>query len=245
MLSETDSSLSHSATGYLRVAGWLLGPLYLMMVLSLYGTFLYAPTESEMGEVQRIFYFHVGAAWNAFLAFLVVFLAGIVYLTTGKRRWDHLAAASAEVGVIFTTIVLCTGPIWAKPVWNTWWPWGDPRVMTTLVLWLIYVSYLILRNSLPDGEKKYRYCAVFGVIGFLDVPIVWFSIRLWRTIHPVVITKSGAQLAPEMFQVLMVSVATFTLFYVLLLMLRMALRLNSSVTDELTQQLLDKRIKQA
>lgn len=244
MLSATDSSLFNFATVYIRFARWLLGPLYMMMVLALYGVFLYAPTEKEMGEVQRIFYFHVGAAWNAFLAFFIVFLSGVIYLIVRKKKWDHLAAASAEVGVIFTTIVLCTGPIWAKPVWNTWWPWGDPRVMTTLVLWLIYVSYLILRTSLPDGEKKYKYCAVFGIIGFLDVPIVWFSIRLWRTIHPVVITKSGAQLEPEMTQVLMLSVATFTLFYIVLVAIGVALRLNASLLDELTQKVLDSRIKQ-
>ena len=245
MLSATDSSLFNFTTVYIRFARWLLGPLYVMMVLALYGVFLYAPTEKEMGEVQRIFYFHVGAAWNAFFAFFIVILSGVIYLIVRKKKWDHLAAASAEVGVIFTTIVLCTGPIWAKPVWNTWWPWGDPRVMTTMVLWLIYVSYLILRTSLPDGEKKYKYCAVFGIIGFLDVPIVWFSIRLWRTIHPVVITKSGAQLEPEMTQVLMLSVATFTLLYIVLVAIGMALRLNASLLDELTQKALDSRIKQA
>lgn len=217
----------------LRVADWSLIPLYLLMVLALYGTFLYAPTEREMGEVQRIFYFHVGAAWNCFVAFLGVFLGGVGYLITRRQSWDHLAAACAEVGVVFTTIVLTTGPIWARPIWNTWWPWGDPRVMTTMVLWLIYVAYLMLRSSLPEGETKYKYCAVFGIIGFLDVPIVWFSIRWWRTIHPVVITSSGADLETEMIHTLIVSVIAMTVLLVTLVMLRVAMRLNGTVAEEL------------
>ncbi len=218
----------------LRIVNWSLIPLYVLMVVALYGAFLYAPTEREMGEVQRIFYFHVGAAWNCFLAFFGVFLGGVAYLITRKQSWDHLAAACVEVGVVFTTIVLTTGPIWARPIWNTWWPWGDPRVMTTAVLWLIYVAYLMLRSSLPEGETKYKYCAVFGIIGFLDVPIVWFSIRWWRTIHPVVITSSGAELEPEMIHALIVSVIAMTVLLVTLVMLRMAMSLNFSVAEEIT-----------
>ena len=229
-----------SARRSLRIVDWSLIPLYLLMVAALYGAFLYAPTESEMGPVQRIFYFHVGAAWNAFLAFFGVFLGGLLYLITRKQSWDHLAASCAEVGVVFTTIVLTTGPIWAKPIWNTWWPWSDPRVMTTTVLWLIYVAYLILRSSLPEGDTKYKYCAVFGIIGFLDVPIVWLSIRWWRTIHPVVITSSGAQLEPEMLHALIVSVIAMTFLCVTLVMLRMALLLNYSMAEELAQELVER-----
>ena len=188
-----------------------------------------------MGEVQRIFYFHVGSAWTAFLAFFFVFLGGVLYLIKKNLFWDYLAAASAEVGVVFTTIVLVTGPIWARPVWNTWWPWGDPRVTTTLVLWLIYVAYLILRSSLGEGEKRARFSAVFGIIGFIDVPIVWLSIRWWRTIHPVVITRTGANLEPEMFQAMMVSVAAFTVFFVALTCLRLAMHLHNSAAEEMAQ----------
>ena len=220
----------------LRITNGSLIPLYVLMVVALYGAFLYAPTEREMGEVQRLFYFHVGAAWNCFLAFFGVFVAGVGYLITRKRSWDHLGAACAEVGVVFTTIVLTTGPIWARPIWNTWWPWGDPRVMTTAVLWLIYVAYLMLRSSVPEGETKYKYCAVFGIIGFLDVPIVWFSIRWWRTIHPVVITSSGADLETEMIHALIVSVVAMTVLLVTLVMLRMAMRLNFSLADDLTHE---------
>lgn len=231
----------------LQLAGYLLGPLYVLMVAALYGAFLYAPTAQieAGGEVQRIFYFHVGAAWNAFLAFFVVFIAALAFLIGGRRIWDHIGVASVEVGVIFTTIVLTTGPIWAKPVWNTWWPWGDPRVMTTLVLWLIYIAYLILRASLPEGEKKYKYCAVFGIIGFLDVPIVWLSIRWWRTIHPVVITSGGAALETEMVHALIVSTITFTVLYATLLLLRLAMRLNASGLEEAVQQVTERNFERA
>jgi len=220
----------------LRIAKWLRVPLYLLVVVALYGTFVYAPTERVMGEVQRIFYFHVGAAFNSFAAFFVVFVAGILYLMTREIKWDQLAVASVEVGVLFTTIVLTTGPIWAKPVWNTWFPWGDPRVMTTLVLWLIYLSYLILRSSLPEGDRKYRFCAVFGIIGFIDVPIVWLSIRWWRTIHPVVITSEGANLEPQMLHVLLLAVVACFLLLAFLVLLRTAMRLNEIVTARLIQE---------
>jgi heme exporter protein C len=216
-------------------------PTFLLVLVALYGAFIYAPTEKVMGEVQRIFYFHVGAAFNAFLAFFVVFVAGILYLKSRNVIWDRVAVASVEVGVVFTTVVLTTGPIWAKPVWNTWFPWGDPRVMTTLVLWLIYVAYLILRTSLPEGDRKYRFSAVFGIIGFLDVPIVWMSIRWWRTIHPVVITSEGTNLEPRMAQVLMLSIIACFFFGGLLILVRTAMRLNGLAITQFGEELLERR----
>jgi heme exporter protein C len=220
--------------------GRLLVPAYLLGALALYATFMYAPTEKVMGDVQRIFYFHVGSAWNAFLAFLVVFLASIAYLRTGRIKWDQLAAASTEVGVVFTTITLVTGSIWAKPIWYTWWPWGDPRVTTTLVLWLMYVSYLILRSCFPEGDQKYKSCAVLGIIGFLNVPIVWMSIRWWRTHHPVVITTSGMNLEVSMQQTLMISVFAFTALYATLLCLRTSMRLQEHLSQEMEAEILAK-----
>lgn len=229
-----------TANRWLRVVGWLRLPLVIVILLGLYGTFVYAPTERVMGEVQRIFYFHVGAAFSAFLAFFFVFLTGVLYLVRRNPIWDQLSAASAEVGVVFTTIVLTTGPIWAKPIWNTWFPWGDPRIMTTLVLWMIYVAYLILRSSLPEGDKKYRFCAVFGIIGFIDVPIVWMSIRWWRTIHPVVITREGANLEPEMVQVLLTAILGCFLLAIALTLLRGASRLQALSADQLMQQMAER-----
>jgi len=238
-----DSLLWKGSRTCLRLSTGLLVPLYLLVALSLYGAFLYAPTEAEMGAVQRIFYFHVGAAWNAFLAFFGVFLGGVLYLVTRRQIWDELAVAFCEVGIIFTTIVLVTGSIWAKPIWNTWWAWGDPRLMTTMVLWFIYVAYLMLRSSLPEGERRSKYCAVFGIIGFLDVPVVWVSIRLWRTIHPVVITSSGAQLDPRMIHALIVSVISMTVFLAVLVVLRTASRLHEVIAESMGQQLLERNVE--
>ncbi len=230
-----------TAAKWLKIANWMEYALYPLILLALYGSFVYAPTERVMGDVQRIFYFHVGAAFNAFFAFFLVFVAGVVYLWKGNVIWDQLAAASVEVGVVYTTIVLTTGPIWAKPIWNTWFPWGDPRVMTTLVLWLIYIAYLILRSSLPEGEKKYKFCAVFGIIGFIDVPIVWMSIRWWRTIHPVVITASGMNLDPKMQQTLMISILACFFALMVLILLRASMRLHALVGERLGQEQLDRR----
>lgn len=239
MSSKIENPALDQAQRYLRWSARLFPLLYVLMVATLYGAFQYAPTEQIMGEVQRIFYVHFGAAWNTFLAFFVVALGGAIYLIKRNPVWDQIAAASAEIGVILNTIVLMTGSIWARPVWNTWWPWGDPRVTTMLVLWLIYVAYLILRNSLPEGEKKYRFCAVFGIIGFLDVPIVYMSIHWWRTMHPVVITAERVGLEREMIHTLFLSVPAFTVLYLCTLFLRTAMRLHRSMADELAQQILE------
>ena len=191
------------------------------IAVALYFAFLYAPTERTMGDVQRIFYFHVASAWNAFLGFFVVFVASILYLATKNIRYDVVAASSAEIGVLFTTLVLLTGPLWARPVWNTYWTW-DPRLTTTLILWLIYVAYLMLRAYAGEEEKTARFAAVFGIVGFVDVPIVYLSIRLWRTLHPkpVIGGGQGSGLHPAMLTTLFVSLAAFALLYVALLRVR-------------------------
>lgn len=207
------------------------------MLLALYGAFVYAPTERVMGPVQRIFYVHVGLAWNAFLAFFVVFLYSLLYLVRGRRRDDMVAACSAEVGLIFTTLVLVTGPLWARPVWNTWWPWGDPRLTTTLVLWLIYLAYMVLRSQMEESEQKYKFAAVLGIVGFLDVPIVWMSIRWWtRTLHPVVIRSGEVRLEPRMFHALLIAVVAFGLLYLYLLQLRLGIEQSKSRIEQFRQQ---------
>lgn len=190
--------------------------LYPAMLLTLYCAFIFAPTEAVMGEVQRIFYFHIAVDWIALLAPCIVFVSSIGYLITGDRKYDIWAASSAEIGVVFGTLVLITGSLWAKPVWNTWWTW-DPRLTTFLLLWLIYVSYLLLRANMVESDKKYKLSAVFGILGFIDVPIVWMSIRWWRTIHPVVITSTKINLDPDMQIAMFVSLGTFTLLYAVLL----------------------------
>jgi len=193
--------------------------------------FLYAPTEKTMGNVQRIFYFHVPSAWVSFLAFGVVAAASIIFLATGKSKWDRLAYSSAEVGILFLTIVLITGPLWAKPVWGVYWTW-DARLTTSFILWLIYLAYMMLRNYVSDPERGARFAAVFGIVGFVDVPIVYFSIRWWRTLHPsaVVGGGDGSGLAPAMLQTLLTSVAAFTILFITILVLRYK---TSLVQDEL------------
>lgn len=190
---------------------------------SLYMVFFYAPIEKTMGVAQRIFYFHVPSAWIAFLAFFIVMVASIAYLRTNLRKWDILAYASAEIGTLFCTIVLVTGTLWAKSAWNVWWTW-DLRLTTTLVLWLMYAGYLMLRKYV-EGERGAKYAAVFGIIAFLDVPCVYFSIRWWRTLHPraVIMGERGAGLDPAMLTTLLVSLVAFMVFYWYLLQHRVAI----------------------
>lgn len=194
---------------------------YVAIMVALYFAFIYAPTERSMGDVQRIFYFHVPSAWVAFLAFFIVCIASIMFLRTSSEKWDRLAESSAEIGVLFITLVLLTGPLWAKPVWNTYWSW-DARLTTSFVLWLIYVAYLMIRSYAKDMERGARFAAVFGIIGFLDVPIVYMSIRWWRTLHPspVIGGGEGSGLAPPMLTTLMVSLGAFTVLFSTLLLLR-------------------------
>jgi heme exporter protein C len=193
----------------------------LAMTALLLGAFLYAPEDRLQGPTQRIFYVHVPSAWIGLLAFLVVFVASIGVLVTRSRRWDRVAASSAEVGVVFTTAVLITGPLWARPVWGVYWSW-DPRLTSYVVLWLLYVTYLALRGYVTDPARRARYSAVLGIVAFLDVPLVYVSVRWWRSLHPgpVVANPEGPQLPGSMLAVLLVGIAAFTLFYLLLLWLR-------------------------
>ena len=216
-----------------RFSRGLLIPLYVAMVVAIYGAFLYAPTEQVMKEVQRIFYFHVSAAMISFVAFAVVFVGGIAYLITRNRFWDTMAASSVEVGVFLTAIVLTTGPIWSKPAWNVWLKWDDPRVLTEIILLMMFVAYLILRSALPEGHRKYAICSVFGILGFLDVPIVYMSVHWWQTFHPVVITSDEVKLAPRMQHAWLVAIVAFLLLTGVLILFRMATRLQKQMTEEL------------
>ncbi|MFP5297488.1 MAG: cytochrome c biogenesis protein [Actinomycetota bacterium] len=140
-------------------------------------------TADQGGPLQRIFYFHVPSAWVGYLAFAIVFIASIAYLRTGARRWDLLAHGAAEVGTVFVTLVLITGPIWARPVWGTWWQW-DARLTSSFVLWLTYIGYLFLRGLATEPRSVGRLAAIVGIVGFINVPIVHFSVYWWRTLHP-------------------------------------------------------------
>ncbi len=197
-----------------------------LLGFGLYQGLIAAPTEQTMGDIQRIFYYHVPSAWTAFVLFFVNFVASIVYLW--KRgghaliadRADALALATAEVGVVFTSVVLVTGPLWAKPVWGIWWTW-DARLTTTLVLWLLYVSYLLLRRF-SESTQTATLAAVLGIFAYLDVPIVYMSIRWWRTQHPapVIGGAPGSGLDPQMWHALLWNWLGFMAFAALVVSVR-------------------------
>ena len=208
------------------------------VIVSLYMVFLFAPIEATMGVVQKIFYFHVPLAWVAFFAFLLVFVSSVFFLFRKETRWDALAASSAEIGVLFCTLVLITGPIWARPVWGVWWTW-DARLTLTLVLWLIYIAYLMLRRYMIDPERRATFAAVLGVVGFIDVPLVYFSIRWWRTQHPQPVMAGGESsgLEPSMLATLLVCLATFTLLFFVLLRVRLRLLSLREEVDRIQDRL--------
>jgi heme exporter protein C len=191
------------------------------MLIALYTIFIYAPVEKTMGVIQKIFYIHVPAAFLAYLAFFITFIASILYLYFRDSKWDTVAYCAVETGVIFCSIVLITGPIWAKPVWNVWWTW-DPRLTTTLILWFTYVAYLMLRRAVKDNRRA-NFAAAFGIIGFINVPITFFSIRLWRTIHPVIITSRGLNMSYPMKLSLMITFVAFCFLYCSVLISRIKL----------------------
>lgn len=200
----------------------LIMVLGVSMLINLYLIFFFAPVERTMGPIQKIFYFHVPSAWVAFFAFFVVFVASIAYLASRKESWDRVAESSAVVGVLFCTLVLLTGPIWAKPVWGIWWTW-DARLTSTLVLWFLYVGYMLLRSYVPDASRKATMSAILGIVGFLDVPIVFMSIRWWRNQHPSPVFQGsqGSGLDPKMRVAFFFSLAVFTLLFFVLLRLRL------------------------
>ena len=194
------------------------------MVGVLYLIFIWVPTEKNLGISQRIFYFHVSMAWVGFLAFFWVLVGSVGYLWKRSQKMDRLAYSSAEIGVVFTTLMLITGVLWAKPSWGVWWTW-DPKLTTSLILWLIYVAYLMLRAYSPRGDQGARFAAVLGIIGFVDVPIIYLSVVWWRTVHPNVVgTAATGSLDPSMRMVLMACTVAFTLLFAYLLMDRQALR---------------------
>jgi len=198
--------------------GYALGIIALLTVIAAnYLIFIWVPAEKVMGIVQKIFYFHVAAAWVGFLAFFIVFISSIRYLLSFNDKWDWLSAASAEIGFVFMTIVLLTGSIWARAFWGHWWTW-DPRLTTSLILWFIYGAYILLRSGISEQERRARYSAVLGIIGFIDIPIVWFSVRWWRTVHPNLMGEGGKMaISTKMTITLSLSVIAFTLLYAFLL----------------------------
>jgi len=215
--------------------------LFAMVVKGLHGAFFEAPTEAQMGHVQRIFYFHAPAGIIAFLAFAVTGVASFLYLWKKSLFLDVVAHASAEAGLLFCTIVLVTGPLWARPVWGTWWTW-EARLTTTLVLWLIYVAYVLVRRYTENRDQQARFSAVLGIVGALDIWIVYRSVTWWRGLHPVVLQPSGGGgLDPEMRSVFLFCILIYLLLYACLLSIRIPLGYAEDELAALKQALARRR----
>ncbi len=228
----TASVLPHAPSRVIRrglglsLAG--LAGLVIVYVLALGFT----PVEARQGLAQKIFYLHVPAAWCALLAFTLVGLASLLYLWLHDPRLDRFAAASAEVGVAFSAVMLTTGPIWAKPIWGTWWTW-DARLTLTLFLFFLFVGYLALRAAVQDRGERARFSAVVGILGMLLVPFIHLSVYLFRTLHPqpIVLKPSAPSLPPEMLRTLLISTVVFTVVYLGLVTLRYGIAMTEDARE--------------
>ncbi len=209
-----------------------VGVLALLTVLGgLYLAFFYAPPDALQGDVQRIMYIHVPTAWVAFFAFFVVFVASLVYLWKRLPEADRLAHASAEIGVLFTGLTLIDGSIWGKPAWGAWWTW-DARLTTTAILFVIYVGYLMLRSFVEEPERRARLAALVGIVGFLDVPIIYLSVLWFRTLHqPPSIQTGGAKMADAMLFTLLFNFGAYTLVYLFFLVKRVRIESLRAITE--------------
>ncbi|MBN1888376.1 MAG: cytochrome c biogenesis protein CcsA [Thermoflexales bacterium] len=200
-----------------------------LVVIAMVLALLVAPRERVMGDVQRIFYFHVSADWVGFLAFFVTLVASVCYLRTFERRWDILAASSAELGALFLTMGAVSGSLWARPVWNVWWTW-NPQLTLVAFTWLLYLAYLGLRAAVEDPQRRARFSAVYGILAFASVPLTFVLNRLSAlTEHPVLFGPSaenpggGMGLTPPMLATMLVGVLAFSVIYLTLLRLRVRL----------------------
>lgn len=209
-----------------------LGILALATVLGgLYLAFLHAPPDILQGDVQRIMYIHVPTAWVAFFAFFIVFVSSLVYLWKRLPEADRIAYASAEIGVLFTALTLIDGSIWGKPTWGTWWTW-DARLTTTAILFVIYVGYLMLRSFVEEPERRARLASLVGIVGFLDVPMIYISVLWFRTLHqPPSIQTSGAKMADSMLFTLLFNFGAYTLVYLFFLVKRVRVESLRSIAE--------------
>lgn len=190
-----------------------------LMAAGQYAIWVHAPEESTMGVVQKVFYFHLPLAWWTFVAFFGVCAASVMVLVTKRDIWDVWAGVLAEIGVLFCTLALITGSLWGRAAWNAWWTW-DPRLSTTLVMWFVYCGYLVLRAGGMGGGQAARVRAVLGIVAFLDVPLVFLSARLWRSIHPAVFASKGGGLEPEMWTAVWVNLVAWGVLFAALVLAR-------------------------
>jgi len=222
----------------------LLGMTILSAVLVLVALYLAligapdADLSSETGRyAQRIIYFHIATAWVGFLAFFVTFVGGVGYLRTQRRVWDIVALSSAEIGTVFMLGVLVSGSIWAKPAWGVWWVW-DERLTISLVQFLIYVGYLMLRTSVEDPSRRARFAAVYGIVAFISVPINFIAIRLWRTQHPLMFGIEGGGLSDNMMFAFAFTLISFSIWYTTLMWHRIRLEQFRDDVEQLKQKFL-------
>jgi len=221
----------------------LVGVAAAIMLTSLYAAFLYAPTDSYQGDVQRLFYLHVPAALTMYVAITLVFVASLLYLQKREAKWDEIAAAGAETGLLFGCIVMTTGPMWGKPIWNTWWSWGDARLMSFFVLWLIFVAYVMLRAYGGAPDQVARFCAVLGILSFIGMPITHYSVQWFRTLHPepVVMTEGGLggglTEAPEMLTAFAIGMVAAVVLFAALFALRLRLERQHRRVQEMRRRL--------
>jgi heme exporter protein C len=201
--------------------------VFFLVGAAAYGAFFVAPTERTMGPIQRIFYLHVSSAWTGLTAFFICFVSNLLYVFRRQPQWDWLSVSAAEVGLVFTSVVLVTGPIWAHPVWGIWWTW-DARLTSTFILWLLYACFLLLRTLVEEPDRRRLFSALFGIFAFIDVPLVFGSIRWWRTQHPqpVVMGGSGSGLDSTMWKVLFFS--WFAMLALMALLIRARYRMESA-----------------
>ncbi|MFW5730102.1 MAG: cytochrome c biogenesis protein CcsA [Desulfonatronovibrionaceae bacterium] len=199
----------------------VLGPAGgIALAAAQYFIWIYAPVEATMGIIQKVFYFHLPLAWWALISFFGVFLASVIYLLRRKPFYDRLAQTCAELGLLFSGLALITGSLWARAAWNTWWTW-DPRLSTTLIMWFIYAGYMVLRHSVDNPEKMRMVAAVLGVVAFLNVPLVFLSARMWRSIHPAVFASRGGGLEQEMLVTVLFCLAAWGIFIAGLALIRL------------------------
>ncbi len=212
---------TESSAGRRPQSDWVLTLAILAVAATYIRAIAFTPVEAIQGAAQKIFYVHAPSAWVAFLAFALVAVAGLLYLWLRDERLDRIAESSAEVGVVFTTVVLISGPLWGKPVWGTWWTW-DARLTLTLFLWFIYVGYLVLRGAIDDRTMRARYSAVLGALGALLIPFIHLSVYLFRTLHPkpIVLKPDRPSLPGEMLTTLLIAFLAFTLLYIALVRAR-------------------------
>lgn len=208
----------------------------LLMLVNMYLIFMWVPTEQNLGISQRIFYVHVPVAWVGMVAIFVVAIGSVLHLITRNDRWDVIAYSAAEIGLIFGTLMLVTGALWAKPAWGVWWQW-DPKLTTALILWFIYVGYLMVRAYAPSGSQGRRYASVVALIGAIDAPIIYMASVWWRTAHPDLNIGPLAEssLDTNMLMVWLYSTVAFTVFYVYLLIERISMRKAEDDIDEVYQ----------